>query len=216
MDSLALAVGLMSLALGGFSIWLSFQFYTKAKDAEVSAAKSLEGIKSQTDTLQRLAGKWIDRLTKYVTEPKPADEGMMTLVAAVADLPTTILSQVQLNSPTSTDFQANSPLVIQDLVSCYIAVYWYAAMSNVATQALLPSKDEFDLANDSHVLVQRLIDGSAQDYAHMADVLNGLDPQLLQGSPLKHLLDDAVDVYSPHVATSAEKFAAADADDEDD
>lgn len=37
MDALTVlntAVGLMSLALGGFAIWLSFQFYSKATDAE--------------------------------------------------------------------------------------------------------------------------------------------------------------------------------------
>ena len=58
----------------------------KGKDAETEAAKALEGIRAQTDTLQHLAGKSMNRLTRYVTQPKPADEGMMALVNAMANL----------------------------------------------------------------------------------------------------------------------------------
>lgn len=38
MELLNTAVGLMSLVLGGFAIWLSLHFYEKGKDAERQAA----------------------------------------------------------------------------------------------------------------------------------------------------------------------------------
>jgi hypothetical protein len=43
-------VGLTSLVLGGFAIWLSLHFYEKAKDSEKQAALLLEGIRTQTDS----------------------------------------------------------------------------------------------------------------------------------------------------------------------
>lgn len=83
MDVLTLlntAVGLMSLAFGGFAIWLSFQFYSKAKDAETRTAVTLEAIRAQSEALQKLTGRWMDRFTRHATEPKPADEGLLALV----------------------------------------------------------------------------------------------------------------------------------------
>ena|SRR5271157_3891784 len=91
---LSTAVGFMSLVLGGFAIWLSFQFYSKAKDAETRTAITLEAIKAQSEALQKLTGRWMDRFTRHATEPKPADQGLLALVNAMANLPTTILNHL--------------------------------------------------------------------------------------------------------------------------
>lgn len=56
-------VGLTSLVIGGFAIWLSLRFYEKAKEAEKPAALLLERIRTQTDSLQKLTGHWMDRFT---------------------------------------------------------------------------------------------------------------------------------------------------------
>lgn len=82
-DILNTSVGLMSLVLGGFAIWLSWAFYSKAKDAEKQTAVTLEAIKAQSNTLQRLTGRWMDRLTRYATESRPADEGLMMLINTI-------------------------------------------------------------------------------------------------------------------------------------
>jgi hypothetical protein len=67
------AVGITSLVVsfffGGFAIWLSMHFYTKAKDTEREVSNSLESIKAQTDTLQKLTARWMDRFTRHATEP---------------------------------------------------------------------------------------------------------------------------------------------------
>lgn len=88
----------MSLVLGGFAIWLSLQFFIKGKESEKQIALTLEGIKMQTDALQKLTGRWMDRLTRYATEPRPADEGLKLLLSTMADLPTALLTHLQVQT----------------------------------------------------------------------------------------------------------------------
>ncbi len=71
---------LVSIILGGFSVWLSLHFYTKTKDAETETKTALASIQAQSDALQRLTGKWMDRFTRHATEPRAADEAVMRLV----------------------------------------------------------------------------------------------------------------------------------------
>jgi len=65
------AVGITSLVVsfvfGGFAIWLSLYFYTKAKDTDKAVSNSLEAIRAQSDALQRLTARWMDRFS-----PAPA------------------------------------------------------------------------------------------------------------------------------------------------
>lgn len=71
MDALTVintAVGLMSMVLGGLAIWLALHFYTKSKDTERQIAVTLEGIKAQSDVLQKLTGRWMDRFMRHATD----------------------------------------------------------------------------------------------------------------------------------------------------
>ena len=53
MEMLSIAVGLMSIVLGFFSIALAVHFYGKAKDAEKETAVALASIRTQGDALQK-------------------------------------------------------------------------------------------------------------------------------------------------------------------
>lgn len=204
MDMLAMAVGVASLLLGGFSIWLSLQFYAKGKDAELAASKSLEGIRCQTDMLQRLTARQMDRLTEYVTQPRPADEGLLTLVATIADLPGAILGQLPLQTASATTHNAQSSdgSVFSELISCYIALYWYTGVVNLALQTLLPNRKAFDKTSEDHQLVKRLLDGSADDFAHMRRVIDRVVPERLNASPYRPMLEEAFNVLQPRVKTT--------------
>src|SRR5208283_5851218 len=134
---LSTAVGFMSLVLGGFAIWLSFQFYSKAKDAETRTAITLEAIKAQSEALQKLTGRWMDRFTRHATEPKPADQGLLALVNAMANLPTTILTHLQVHTePRGGEAQE---VALSEIINGYICLYHYTALANVGWQALLPA-----------------------------------------------------------------------------
>lgn len=114
------SVGLMSLVLGGFAIWLALYFYDKAKNSERETAKALEAIRAQSEALQRLTGRWMDRFTRHATEPRPADEGLMQLVNAVASLPTTILTHLEVIR-THTDPSSHQTL-IREAVDGYVGL----------------------------------------------------------------------------------------------
>ncbi len=201
MDTLNLIAAAMTLVLGPLSIWLSLTFYHKAKDAETETAKALAAIKAQTGALERLTGRWMDRLTRYVTGPRPADESLTLLVTTLAQLPSSLLSQLQGQG---SDARAMSA----ELVSTYIAIYYYVGVANVLSRGLLPEQSEFEEANDVHSGLRRLVDMSAQDFNFMAEILNRTDLALLNASPYKHLLDEALANWRPHVGTFEEHYSA--------
>jgi len=198
------SVGLMALVLGIFAIWLSLHLYSKAKDAEKETAKTLEAIKAQSEALQKLTGRWMDRFTRHAVEPKPADEGLMQLVHVVASLPTTILAHLQVRTADPT---TQEPL-LREIIDGYVGLYYYTAQANVLGQGLLPKEEDFDPQNPLHVGLQALIDRSAADFAHLANLLQGVDQQRVRASSLNHLLEEAISQWRPYVRYTSQAFEA--------
>jgi hypothetical protein len=199
------AVGLTSIILGGFAIWLSLHLYTRSKDAERAVTNGLEAIKAQSEDLQRLTGRWMDRFTRHATEPRPADEGLMMLVSTVANLPSAILTQLSALPQTSAG--PSQQALIQESIDGYIGLYYYSALANVLAQSQLPPEHEFDAQNQLHVGIQAIIDGSASDFQLMANALTRADPARVQSSSLQHLLNAAINQWRPHVRSSSQLFA---------
>jgi hypothetical protein len=196
-DVLNVSVGVISLVLGGFAIWLSVYFFMKAKDSEKEAAMTLEAIRVQTDALQKLTGRWMDRLTRYATEPRPADEGLMMLVNTMANLPTTILTHLRVH--TATEAAPSNEALIAEMVDCYIALYYYIAIANVSTQPILPNNDVFDNAVPEHVGIRRVVDQTSTDFDYIARILAGVNESRLKASRVRHLLDEAKVSWRPLV-----------------
>lgn len=63
-----------SIALALVAIGQATYFFIKSKDSEKTVETALDGIRQQTETLQKIAGRQLDRLTKFVTEPRPIEE----------------------------------------------------------------------------------------------------------------------------------------------
>lgn len=74
----------MSLVLGSFAIWLSFHFFSEGKVVETRTAVTLVSIKPHSEALQKLTGRWMGRFARHATERKPPNEGLLTLVNAMA------------------------------------------------------------------------------------------------------------------------------------
>ena len=69
----------VSIILAVLAMWFAFYVYDKGKNTDQSITNSLAKIESQAESLQKLSGKWMDRLTRYVTEhrpPGPLDESI--------------------------------------------------------------------------------------------------------------------------------------------
>lgn len=106
-EQLCWAISVASTVLAVVAIWLSIHFFVKGKDSEKAVEKALEGIKAQTDTLQKVASRQLDRLTRYATEPRPAD----FLDTVVTDTFRVVLSQFQASSQASASGDLRSELV---------------------------------------------------------------------------------------------------------
>ena len=198
------SVGLMSLVLGLFAIGISIYFYNRAKESEKAAATALEAIRSQSEMLQKLTGRWMDRFTRHAVEPKPADEGLLQLVQVVASLPTTILAHMQVRQ---TDNSSQEPL-LKELLDAYVGLYYYTGLANVLAQAQLPQEQDFNAQDPYHATVQALVDRTAADFAYVAKILSGADQGRLAASSLNHLLDEAIERWRPHVKYTSQAFEA--------
>ena len=144
----------------------------------------------------------MDRFTRHATEPRPADEGLLALVSVVASLPQTLLTHLSLQQGN----QQSTEVLLREAIDGYVGLYYYCAQTNVVAQALLPAENDFDAAIDWHANVQAIIDRSAADFQHMAQLLSQVDQGRLQASGLKHLLDEAITRWRPHVRYTSQAF----------
>lgn len=206
-DVLNVSVGVVSLILGVFAILLSVYFFMKAKDSEKETARTLEAIKVQTEALQKLTGRWMDRLTRYATEPRPADEGLMQLVSAMANLPTTILTHLRVTTTTQAT-SSNDEALIGELVDSYIALYYYVAIANVTAQTLLPSMEAFDTSVPEHSNVKRLVDQTHTDFQYITNLVASVHASRLSMSRVRHLYEDARINWGPLVRNADSAWAS--------
>ena len=82
-DLINLISSIASLILSVIAIWLSLYFYKESKNNEKNLNNTLSEIKTHTGVLEKLTGKWIDRLTRFVTSPQPMDSAAERLLATI-------------------------------------------------------------------------------------------------------------------------------------
>ncbi len=187
-----LTASVVSVVLAILAICFSIYFYRKSKDTERSVSNALAEIKAQTDALQKITGRQLDRLTRYATQPKLGEEVLAELAGAVKEIRTDLSSQLQ---PLKEAAQA-------ELVSAYIAIYYYAGMSNSLSGWLLVTFGDI-LDADRTRYWREALDGSYRDYFWMADVIRRVGESTIQKNPLNVLYKEARDQWATHMKNSA-------------
>ena len=204
METASIVASFVSLIVGGLAIWLSLYFYTQAKNSERTVQVALEGIKAQTDALQTLNARTLDRLTKYVTTPRDEpNQTIQILYAAIRDLPEMAL---RLRPPAP---QAADETTRRELVSAYIALWNYAATSNVWASFQLPSPEDFNEQESYHSLIKYVIDRSAGDFHYMAGIIEKLRPEEIHacGQNIVAFHDEVQSNLGSMVGDTAHHFA---------
>lgn len=195
---------IVSVVLGFGAVALSVYFFVSGKATEKAVSNSLIKIETQTDTLQRITGRQLDRLTKFVVDAKgrgaeaQVDQLLTFLVQIVPKLEANVAQQ---------GAHSSNEVLVRELLSCYIGLYYYCALTNYWAQFYLPKAEDFDAANGFHALVQRVTDQSAADFIAMAQILERVDRTKLSESALAHLLNEAVTFWRDRVRSSAQVFA---------
>lgn len=197
-----IASSIASMILAIVAIMMSIYFYTQSKNVETSVLSSLESIKSQTDTLQKLSGKWMDRLTKYVTDSHPNEEIYLHLFAALKDLPTNIVSQLRVPNN-----KEEKDELVDQLVSSYVALYYYTGLTNYWAQLSLPPLEHYDDNPDFSSLVKNIVDTSYKDFFMIENILNKIDTGVVETCSTAYLIEDAIKVWRPRVMDSTESYA---------
>ena len=190
---------IVSVILGIFAIVLSVWFFISSKRTEQQVTNSMIKIETQTDALQKLSGKMLDRLTKYVTEDRPTagDQALPQLVTILAQLPQTITTSLSI---ITTKDKTNEQLV-DEIYAAYCALYFYIAQTNWWAQGNLADPDKYDPNNQLHVVAQRITEMSATDFSTMAQILSRCDQARLQRTSLAHLLNETKDFWKNLVLT---------------
>lgn len=80
------------------------------------------------------------------------------MIEVLARLPQTLTASIRQSS-------SNTEALLDELVACYMVLYFYAAQTNFWCQAHLPPIDTFSSTNSYHALVKRILDMSAADVA---------------------------------------------------
>src|SRR5262245_41567793 len=121
--------------------------------------------------------------------PGPLDQQLPHLITVLAQLPQAIT--MQISRP-----QASDPpeQLLEEMITCYIVMYNYTALTNFWAQNYLPDASEFDEKSEFQQLTRRIVDGSYQDFEHMAKLLGAIDPQRLNCNPLINVLVETRDL----------------------
>lgn len=194
---------IVSVILGILAIGLSVYFFVQGRSTEQGVSNSLTKIETQAEMLQKITGRQMDRLTKYVTEERPAEPHMTQTLIALLELAKPLTANLQ-----QTSGSVDSEKLVTELVTCYIGLYYYTAQTNYWAQWYLPPITEFDETNQFHTLTKTVVDQSAADFNYMAKLLASVDVKRLEASPVAHLLREAKDVWRVAVRGSADVYIA--------
>jgi len=156
-------------------------FYTQAKGSEARVDNALVGIKTQTEALQTLSGRQLDRLTGHVIarreEPR---ELALALVSALRSSNDGIPQRLTLPPQNST---AQGEALLAEIVQLYVGLWNYTAMTNVMAGLNLPVIQEFNEESHLHQIIRNTINRSAADFHFMTSIVERLTQEDIQALP---------------------------------
>ena len=204
MEIISIIAGGISIILAIIAILQAMYFYTKGKDTESRVDSSLIGIKSQVDTLQTVNFKITDRLTRFVTTPRndtvQSADILNNVISALPDMVLKFAPPPPAQTP-------NESAMRKEITLAYVAIWYYAAVTNVWASFSLPFPKDFD--PEKHGLTKRIVDQSANDFKYMDNLVKGLDQKEIQSKDFQyaHLYNEVTHFLLPHIGDTSEHFA---------
>lgn len=193
----------ISIVLGLLAIVLTLLFFILGKNTESRVCESLTKIETQASMLERITGKQLDRLTKFVTQPQvsPSEKALTELIPFLKDLPTNLIK-----APNADQMQ-NVEALNQELAIAYGALYFYVAQTNFWSQLNLPAAEHYDPDVPIQNEAKSVVDLSAQDFTAVADILVRIKPEeRLSGTAVEPLFQRTKEFWRTLVRSSADVF----------
>ncbi|MFA4902195.1 MAG: hypothetical protein WC600_05555 [Desulfobaccales bacterium] len=193
--------GVSAIAISIIAMALSITFYIAGRKTENSVSSSLAEIKTQTNALQKLSGKQIDKLMDHVFNGNISQSDTMgQIITALSQIPITITTI--LRQPIENPNQTSQ----EQIIGLYSALYFYIAQTNYWSQSFLPKVFDFDEKNEFHVLIKRVVDLSNNDFLSVATWLSQCDQSLIEKTPLYDYLKETKDKWRHAVRSSSDVF----------
>lgn len=165
METMSIVASLTSIIIAIMAIILSTVFFINAKNAETNSSSALASIKAQTNALQEITARQLDRLTKHITEDNPYKDLLLKTKDAVAsNITGDYINQLEIE-------KAEKEQLIAELVDIYLGLYFYCAVTNVATQYYLPSIGMYAENPSSYETVKGILDRSYLDFRSIQQTL---------------------------------------------
>lgn len=203
-NAISILSGAFSIGISIIAMVLSIAFYFASRNTEIRVSTSLAKIEAQTDALQKLSGKQIDKLMKHAfdgtNQSSTTDAMVQQLMNALSQIPITITTI--LRQPTENTNDA------QKIADLYSALYFYTAQTNYWSQFYLPKATEFDETNENHAHIKRMVDLSNVDFGSVASWLGSCDQTLLLKGPLYEYLRVTKEIWRREVRSSSDVFIA--------
>lgn len=177
-------------------------FYTQAKNSEHRVQLALEGIKTQTEALQALNSRTVDRLTKFVTTPREEPNQTALLFAnTIRDMPDILLRLIPPNN--------NGQDSRNEILHLYLALYYYTGETNLWASFSLPPLEAFDETQNFDRLVKTIVDRSAGDFQFMSRIVDALRSSDIQSCSPSYigLYNEAHANLRPFVGDTTHHFA---------
>ena len=123
-NTISLIASATSIILALLAIILSVWFFVLSKKTEKESSNSLTKIETQADSLQKLTGRWMDRLTKYVTtdKPSPFEPAINTMFLQLPQAIIQFMSQTQISQS-----KTGITLTTEQYHISAISLYFYSA-----------------------------------------------------------------------------------------
>jgi hypothetical protein len=187
---LGLVAGLVSIVLGVIAIWLSLHFYHQAKGSETAVGTMLADIRAQTATLERIAGRQLDRLTRFATQPRQEDPQVSQLMVIFRELTAVALS------PGDSEPQTEP---LPDHVRALYNVLYFSALANIGwNRQLLPASQR----SPDDQWIANFVDETHQFFFAHFHMLQGLDETVLEEAGVSDKTAWVKSELVPHLRTS--------------
>lgn len=164
--TLGIASAIASTVLAIVAMAQSLYFYNQSKNSERIAAETLAAIRAQVSTLERIAGKQLDRLTKFATQPERSD--VTYAVTLIRELSSITAASAPASPPSA------SPLADAVVYATYNKFY-FAALANVGFSAFML---ENEVVEEGDAYPYAIIDESHRFFFAALNELLGMDSDL--------------------------------------
>lgn len=168
-DIINLAIGIASILLAILAWAQATYFYIKGKDTERNVSTALAEIKTQTLALEKLNGRFMDRLTKHVTQSQPKIDDILNAFLEIngKNIPNELPQNI---SPTQ------DQVAKDDLIACYIHLHHYTALNNILCQGFI------EATKDHSEFTKNLLRTSYDEFYFMDNILIKISPEDLKAN----------------------------------